>query len=213
MKSSFSAFGLTQNDSAPASKMDKQILEVVKGAKTMSEKEAILDATSRLTLSLLYAFSSSIAVLSNTYNHYENILDVEHDEMESDIKREALQMILYQFTKIYGLKKACQSMERFFRSLGSRHKGVQKTARKIKKRRLSRSSSITERTVRTTLCFISTCYFTIAQASMILIFVVENSRKSRVDRTSSKCIAKKIPSFRGVHSKESFLDLSHGSIA
>jgi hypothetical protein len=152
MKSNFSSDGRLQNDGVPVSRMEKQILELIKGAKTISEREAIVDSISRFTLSLLFALSSSIAVLCNAYNHYNDLLEEGSDKMDCDKKKEALRMIHYQFSKIYDLKLACQSTERLFRNLGSRsHHGVQKRSQKTKKRRLSRSSSTTEKTVRYTL--------------------------------------------------------------
>jgi hypothetical protein len=149
MKSNFSCVGCSQNNCVPVSRMEKQILELIKGAKTISEREAIVDSASRFTLTLLFALSSSIAVLCNTYNHYKDLLEAGSDKMECDKTKEALRMIHYQFSKIYHLKLVCQSTERLFRNLGSRsHNGVQKRSQKTKKRRLGRSSSITEKTVR-----------------------------------------------------------------
>jgi len=121
-------------------------MELIKEAKIMSEKEAILDSASQFTLALLFALSSSVAVLCNTYDHYKDLLEVECSEIEYDRKREALQMIQYQLSKIYDLKQACQSMVRLFRNIGSRgHNGVLNRSKKTKKRRLGRASSNTEK--------------------------------------------------------------------
>ena len=133
----------------PVSGIDKQILELIKGAKTASEKEAIVDSSSRFAVALLFALSTSIAVLNNTYSHFKHLLDTEIDEMECNEKNEALQMIHYQFTKIYDIEQCCHSMERLFRSLASRsHSGAQKRSKKSKKRKLNRASLAAEKTVR-----------------------------------------------------------------
>ena len=209
MKSNFSSFGRSQNSSTHILRMDKKIMELIKEAKTMSEKEAIVDSASQFTLALLFALSSSVAVLCNTYDHYKDLLEVECCEIEYDRKREALQMIQYQFSKIYDLKQACQSMVRLFRNIGSRgHNGVLKRSKKTKKRRLGRASSNTEKTVRYALQFVSGCcrdhrYLTDHY------FLAENSSKSRIGRTSFDRIAYETPLFHGIYSKESFMGLSH----
>jgi len=146
----FSSFGRSQASGAYSSRMDKLIIELVKGTKSKSEKEAFLDWTSRVTLTILFALSSSIAVLRNTYSNYEDYFDVGCDDLESDEKNEVLQMMHFQFMKIYELQQAYQFMTRLFRNFGSRRSiGVQKRSQKNKKRRLlSRSATTAEKTVR-----------------------------------------------------------------
>ena len=125
----------------PASKMDKHISELIKDAKTISEKEAILVSISRFGLTSLFALSMSIAVLCNTYLHFQSLLNDKCDEIDVEGKREALQMIHFQFAKIYDLQHACQSIERLFRNLGSRgYAGRQKRSKKSKRRRVSKPS-------------------------------------------------------------------------
>ena len=158
MKSDFSRFGCSQNNCSPLSAIGKQILDVIKKARTLSEKEAIVDSTSRFSLTLLFALSSSVAILRNTYDHFKDRLEDECDETESDGLDEVLEMIHYQLMKIYDLKQRCQSMERLFRNLGSRnHNAVQKKTKKTKKRRLNKVPS-TEKTVRFILKLLSTSY-------------------------------------------------------
>lgn len=153
MKSCFSSFGSSQNDVAATSRTVKRLLELIKGARTVSEKEEIVDSTYRFTLTLLFALSLSIAVLSNAYNHFKDLLEQGCDKTECDKKNEALQMIHYQFTKIYKIKEICQSMEHLFRNLGSRSQnGAQ---RRSKKRRLSRSSPASQTMVRYLLEFVA----------------------------------------------------------
>ncbi len=142
-------FEKSHNNRIPTSKMDKHISELIKSAKTMSEKDAILASISRFGLTSLFALSTSIAVLGNTYLHFQSLLNDKRDEIDYERKSEALQMIHFQFAKIYDLQHACQSIERLFRSLGSRgHAGRQKRSKKTKRRRLSRPSVATGKTVR-----------------------------------------------------------------
>ena len=70
----------------PVSAIDKQILELIKGAKTASEKEAIVSSSSRFAVALLFALSTSTAVLTNTYSHFAHLWDTEIDEMERNEK-------------------------------------------------------------------------------------------------------------------------------
>ncbi len=148
-ESSFFDFQPSKSERMPVSAIDKQILELIKGAKTASEKEAIVSSSSRFAVALLFALSTSTAVLNNTYSHFEHLLDTEIDEMERNEKNEALQMLHYQLTKIYDIEQGCHSMERLFRSLASRsHSGAQKRSKKTKKRKLNRPSLAAEKTVR-----------------------------------------------------------------
>ena len=129
--------------------MDKQLSEAIKGAKTISEKNAIVDSISRNALASLFALSTSVAVLYNTYNHFEDLLEEEYDKTKYNEKKEALQMIHYQFTKIYALQQGCQSMERLLRSHGSRgRRASRERSKKSKKRKLNRPLVATEKTVR-----------------------------------------------------------------
>ena len=150
MKSDFSRLGCSQNNTSSLSRMDKQFIELIKCEKTLSDKEAIVDSICRFTLTLLFAMSSSTAILYNTYDHFKSLLEEEYGETGSEEKKEAMRMMHYQFTKIYDLKRRCQSMERLFRNLGSRsHNVVHKRPKKRKMRKLNGASS-TEKTVRST---------------------------------------------------------------
>lgn len=183
-ESHFFSFQPSESERMPISGIDKQILELFKGAKAASEKEAIVDSSSRFTVALLFALSTSIAVLNNTYSHFKHLLDTELDEMECKEKNEALQMIHYQFTKIYDIEQGCHSMERLFRSLGSRsHSGTQKGSKKTKKRKLNRASLAAEKTVR----HIFQVVFLCCEGSSLIEFYVlsfeEYSNQSRNGRS------------------------------
>ena len=149
LQSLFSSLGNSDNETISISRIEKQILEVIKGATTISEKEAVVNSVSQFTLALLFALSVSIAVLNHTYGHFKHLLGDEHDKKECDEKNEALQMIHYQFTKIYDIEKVCHLMERLFRNIGTRSRsGRQKGSKKAKRRKLNTTSVPAEKTVR-----------------------------------------------------------------
>ncbi len=149
LRSLFSSFGPSDNERIPVSRIEKRISELIKGATTASEKEAVINSVSRFTLALLFALSVSIAVLNHTYGHFKHRLDAAHDQQERDEKNEALRMVHYQFSKVCDIEKVCHSMERLFRNIGTRDRSSkQKRSKKAKKRKLNRSSASSEKTVR-----------------------------------------------------------------
>ena len=148
-RSLFADFENAHHNRIPISKMDKHISELIKGTKAISEKDAIIASISRFGLTLLFALSTSMAVLRNTYLHFQSLLEDKCSEIEDKDKNEALQMIHFQFAKIYDLQHACQSIERLFRNLASRgHAKTQNRSKKTKRRRLNRPSVATGKTVR-----------------------------------------------------------------
>jgi hypothetical protein len=151
MRSDFTRIDGSQNDglSLSVSSMDKQFIELAKGIRKVSDKEAIVDSISRFTLSMLLAISLSTAVLCNTHDHFKGLLAEECGESGFEQKKEAFRLIHCQLVKIYDLKRRCQSLERFFRNLGSSrsHNVMYNRSKKRKRGKFNRPPS-TEKTVR-----------------------------------------------------------------
>ena len=144
LNADFSKFRCLQNNVLLLSTSEKKIIDVIKKARTLSEKEAIVDSISRFAFTLLFALSVSIAILRNTFDHFKDTLE---DETDFDKKKEPLQMVHYQLMKVCDLKHRCRSMERLFRNLGSRNQiSVQKKRKKTKRPRSNNASA--EKTVR-----------------------------------------------------------------
>lgn len=148
MKHNFSSFSCLENSTPSNTTMGKQLTDLIKRGKTISEKEAIVESASRFTLTLLFAMALSVAVLRNTFDHFRELLGDHCVEPVLDQRKEALQMIHYQFMKIYDLKQRIQSMERLLRNLGSRNRNVVHRKSKRKKKTKSNGAfSSTEKTV------------------------------------------------------------------
>jgi len=143
MRSDFAALeGSQKKNSSFLVRLHKQFIELIKGTKNVSEKEAIVYSISRFTLSMLLAISVSTAVLYNAYDHFKGLFAEECRE-----SGDAFRLIHCQMVKIYDLKRRCQSMERFFRKLGSRNQNVMyNRSKKRKKRNFNRPPS-TQKTI------------------------------------------------------------------
>eukprot|EP00536_Pseudo-nitzschia_multiseries_P016582 jgi/Psemu1/299294/fgenesh1_pm.1155_\ len=147
MESDFSRFGCSQQSPLSTSTIDKQIADIMKKARTLPEKEAIVDSTCRFALTLLFALSSSAAILRNTYDHYKDTLKANCNETEFEGKSDFLQMMQYQLIKMYDLNRRCQSMERLFGNIGSRnHSYVSKKTKKTKRKKSNKTCSSSEKT-------------------------------------------------------------------
>ena len=129
-------------------RMDKQFIELAKGMRKVSEREAVVDSISRFTLSMLLAISLSTAILCNTHDHFKVLLTEECGESRFEQKEEAFRLIHCQLVKIYDLKRRCQSMEHFFRNLGSSRSHVMLNRSKKRKRGKFNRPPSTEKTVR-----------------------------------------------------------------
>lgn len=125
-------------------KFEKQFTELIKGKRTVFEKESIVDSISRFTVSMLHAISLLAATLCNTHDHFKGVLGEEDQRLEDEHKKEeAFQMIHYQLNRIYELKEICQSIEPFFRKLGSNNGSfLHKRSKKRKRRNLNKPTSI-----------------------------------------------------------------------
>ena len=129
-------------------RMDKQFIELAKGMRKVSEREAVVDSISRFTLSMLLAISLSTAILCNTHDHFKVLLTEECGGSRFEQNEEALRLIHCQLVKIYDMKRRCQSMERFFRNLGSNRSHVMLNRSKKRKRGKFNRPPSTEKTVR-----------------------------------------------------------------
>jgi len=149
MESSFSRFGCLQQNPLSTSTIGKQVADLIKKARVLEEKEEIVDSACRFTLTLLFALSSSAAILRNLYDHYKCMLEEEDKGREFEGKLDFHQMMHYQLMKMYDMKRKCRSMERLFRNIGSRNHGFgHKKTEKTKRRRLNKTHSSNEKTKR-----------------------------------------------------------------
>lgn len=171
MRSDFTALeGSHKKNSSFLIRLDKQFIELIKGTKNVCEKEAIVYSISRFTLSMLLAISVSTAVLYNAYDHFKGLFAEECRESGFEHTHDAYRLIHCQIVKIYDLKRRCQSMERFFRKLGSRRQNIMYNRSKKRKRRKSNIPPSTQKTVRYT--HFLYLYFVACMYVFVFVFVL-----------------------------------------
>ena len=119
---------------------EKVLIDLTKNIKTDVDFNEIFLAIIRLTLSLIVGQAISVAVINNTFEQYEGVLNDHKDALPREKRNGSVKLIHFQLAKLYDLRKRTKTMQKVLKTLVSRKIG-KRNGQKRKRLKISRLSN------------------------------------------------------------------------